>query len=1031
LSEKRDFSTFSTLKLSKIFRVRSLVLIGLFFCVQTKAQFDFGNSQSASQTNKATPTTNTFVPKYDNESINHVISVVHQVEESQNFVNLGNLSPDSNVALPFGIIKDVGAVRYVIAVDSMKFKSTGAYFSAFAAIEFPGTSKRIAFRGSGIKFNPSGVIGGEQARLYLASSHTIQINPTVRLRLLDNGENWVEWDCNGFKAINLVGNFEFSKSKIRPDSTVNNDTVVKASFSIYTQNIHDFVTMVNIKPFCITGLKGWSFRVDQAAVDMSELVNPPGFGFPQGYPVQNLATPQSWMGFSLKSLTIKLPREISKTGKKTEIIASNMMIDNMGFTGNLQVNNLFNSSEGSMSGWAFSIDELGAGFITNRLTSGHLKGGVNIPIMGESQTLQYTADINHSYATGQTNYNFLVNPANNISFNVFSAKASLNNNSSINVFVQNGNFKPSANLCGFINFDGQKVNSNGGKLTFQNLTLITDAPYITNGIFSLGNIGGGQMKAHNYPININEITLGINQGAPVLGFSVTLNLSEQAGNSLSVGTGVLLKGKINSNQQTYNGEYPVTHTKTKWEYDRTIITGFSIDLQTSPFTLKGSVLFKENDPVYGNGFMGTLDMSIKKIMDNPGSVSVCFGSLPDYKYFYLDAKIPVAFQLPSLPVTITRLIGGVYYHMTPNKTSEQDLIALNKNYTGASGNALSYTPTQNTSLGLKAGVSYKSSGNERPFNGDLMLEVNFTSSGGLGTINLSGDVYSMVTISQRSKAPVIGKMSITYDAPNKIFDALAQININAYNMITGTGLLKVHFDPQIWYVCVGKPSAPNNIKFLNLANVPSYFMVGNSIEPPMPPPAQILQNPSVAAVLGNRNTQQLQSASGFCAGSRITSSLNRTFGFSFFNVSGSFNFDLGFDMMMANYGENAHCQGSDEKIGMNGWLAEGNMYLAMNGGVTINGSFKFPSNCPQRYETHLICGKKHCCCVGVTIPCLIDGGFSYNVFSAGVSAVVSAKGPKPVYFAGAVNCNYNIFDKINGNFNYDFSYGTNCTPVSN
>ncbi|MBK7818865.1 MAG: hypothetical protein IPJ60_15980 [Sphingobacteriaceae bacterium] len=583
-------------------------------------------------------------------------------------------------------------MRYIIAVDSLKFKPGGAYFSAFAAIDFPGTTKRIAFRGSNIKFNPTGVVGGEQARIYLASSQTIQINPTVRLRLLDNGENWVEWDCDGFKAIHLVGNFEFSKNKIRPDSTVNNDTIVKASFSIYTQNIHDFVTMVNIKPFCIAGLKGWSFRVDQASVDMSELANAPGFGFPQGYPTQNLASPQAWTGFSLKSLTIRLPREVSKTGKKTEIVASNMMIDNMGFTGNIQVNNLFNSSEGSMSGWAFSVDELGAGFITNRLTSGHLKGGVNIPIMGETQTLQYTADINHSYATGQTAYNFLINPANNISFNVFSAKVSLNNNSKINVYVQNGNFKPSANLSGSIIFDGAKVNSNGGSLAFQNLTLITEAPYITSGLFTLHNIGGGQMRAHNYPININEITLGINQGAPILGFNVGLNLSAQPGNSLSVGTGVLLKGKINTSSQTYNGEYPVTHTKTKWEFDRVTITGFSIDLQTSPFTLKGSVLFKEDDPVYGNGFMGTLDLTVKKFMDDPGSVSVCFGSKSDYKYFYLDAKIPAAFQLGT-QVTITRLIGGLYYHMSPNKTTELDMINLNKNYTGAAGNALVYTPT--------------------------------------------------------------------------------------------------------------------------------------------------------------------------------------------------------------------------------------------------------------------------------------------------------------------------------------------------
>lgn len=159
--KKRDFFTFNTPQQTKVLRRLNIILIGLFFCTQTKAQIDFGGSIGTANNanNPVTNNSNTFVPKYNNESINQVISVVHQVEETQNFINLGNLSPDSNVALPFGIIKDIGAVRYVIAIDSLKFKPNGAFFSAYAAIDFPGTSKKIAFTGKNIMFNPSGVIG--------------------------------------------------------------------------------------------------------------------------------------------------------------------------------------------------------------------------------------------------------------------------------------------------------------------------------------------------------------------------------------------------------------------------------------------------------------------------------------------------------------------------------------------------------------------------------------------------------------------------------------------------------------------------------------------------------------------------------------------------------------------------------------------------------------------------------------------------------------------------------------------------------
>ncbi|MBA3665016.1 MAG: hypothetical protein H0W61_12520 [Bacteroidetes bacterium] len=961
--------------------------------------------------------------------IDRIISIVNQVETSNNFI--GQINPDSLAPLPFGIIKQIGAARYIIAIDSMKFKPQGAYFSAYAAIDFPGTLKKIAFKGSNIKFNPSGVIGGEQARLHLASEHIISINSTVSLKLSANQQNWVEWDCNGFKAINLVGHFVFKKGKLIPDPTQTTDSVVSASFQIYTQNIHEFITTVNITPFKLAGLPDWSFKVTDAVVDMSELENAPSFTFPQGYPVENLLSPESWTGFALKSLFVKLPRELSETGKKTELVVNNLQIDHMGLSGLFQVNNLFGTNQGSMNGWAFSIDELGVGFIANHISSGQIKGKVEIPVLDSTQALQYTAGINHNNNTGTTNYNFILNPASNLNFKVFNANVSLNNNSTLGVTVQNGNFKPVANFSGLISFSNPKFNSNGSSLAFQNLTIITEAPYITNGVFSLNNIGSAQSSLNHFPLTLNEISVGVNQGAPVLGFSVTLNLSNESTNPIGVGTSLLIKGKFEGSQQTYSGEYPVTHTRQKFGFDKVIINGISLNYQTGPCTFQGLVLYKDDDPQYGNGFFGSIQMSIPGVSAAQINASACFGSLPAYKYFYVDAKVTTDISLGQIPIKITRLIGGLYYHMAPNKSSEEEFIDLNKNFVPTSSNALQYTPDQTHSAGLKAGVSYQCSLNERPYNGDVLFEINFTSSGGLGTVNLNGDIYSLTSVNNKASAPVKGKIGMQFDAPNKTFDAMAQVVINCYQVITGTGYFKLHIDPQTWYACVGKPTAPCNIALGTFANIPFYCMVGNSIEPPAAPPAAIAAIPNISAFYGNRNISQMQAAGGFCAGGKISSHLSRTFGLSFFNVTGAFDFDLGFDMMLTDYGPNAHCQGSTNKIGINGSLANGSMYLAMSGGVSINGSFKFPNDCPHSYESHLFCGKHHCCCQSVTLPCLVNGNFSYNVFSAGVAAVVAAKGPNPYYFAGDVNCHYNIFDKVTGDFNFDFSYGEDCTPIPN
>jgi len=286
--------------------------------------------------------------------IDRVISIVNKVEENNNFID--RLSPDSNAKLPFGIIKQLGAARYTIAIDSMRFLPQGAFFSAYAAIDFPGTLKKLAFRGSHIKFNPSGVIGGNQARLYLASNHIIRINSTVSLHLQGNNQNWVEWDCGGFKAINLVGQFVFKKNKIIPDESQTPDTVVTAAFRIYTEDIHNFITQIDMTPFKINGLDDWSFKVTNATVDMSTLSNVANMTFPVGYNNPNNLTSQMWTGFYLQSLKIKLPQELSKTAHRTEININNLLIDNMGLTGLFKVNNLFSTNEGSMSGWDFSID---------------------------------------------------------------------------------------------------------------------------------------------------------------------------------------------------------------------------------------------------------------------------------------------------------------------------------------------------------------------------------------------------------------------------------------------------------------------------------------------------------------------------------------------------------------------------------------------------------------------------------------------------------------------------------------------------
>ncbi len=283
-------------------------------------------------------------------------------------------------ALPFGIVREIGTTKYIIAIDSASFYPAATSLRAFMAVDFPGSSERIAFAAQNIRFNPKGVESGNYSRLLLVSKHKISLGPKIKMIIEPNGKNYVEWDCNGYKAINLSGYFEFNSSMLIPDEEVSSDSVVRASFDIYTQDIHNFIAQVSISPFKIKGLNDFSFSVIDATVDMSELVNAPGMAFPAGYTNSSSNNIQSWTGFFIKQLKVKLPKELSKSGSRMEAYAENFLIDNVGVSGNFGMNNLFSVDEGNMNGWGFSVDNLNISIVANKLNGGGMAGSIVLPI---------------------------------------------------------------------------------------------------------------------------------------------------------------------------------------------------------------------------------------------------------------------------------------------------------------------------------------------------------------------------------------------------------------------------------------------------------------------------------------------------------------------------------------------------------------------------------------------------------------------------------------------------------------------------
>lgn len=910
------------------------------------------------------------------------MATVNKVANSNNYV--GALTIDSSASLPIGIYKQIGQATYIIAVDSARFLPAGASCSAYMAIALPGMADSIAFAAKNIGINPKGVLSGNvgSSRLLLVSNHRIKLSPKITMVLKNDGHNYVEWNCNGFQAINLKGYFEFSGTMLEPDSPIT-DSTVNASFEIHTNDIHNIVMVANITPFKIKGISDVSFSVTDAVADFSELANAPLMAFPNGYTL-NDPNPLMWTGFFIRNCTVKLPQELSnKNQQRTTIQANNLIIDNTGITGNFAATNVLAAGNSNMSGWSFSIDQIGMSVVQNHIYSGSINGNINLPIF-ENNGLNYTANISENPTSKEVDYAFIVSPQNNINANVLSASIDIYNTSQISVTKVNHTLVPLALLNGQIKFNGSNLNT--GKLDFQGLRIEKNSPYLTQGIFNY--VSSTVNKSMNFPITINQIQLVLNQSNPNVYFNVGLNFMQATDQGFSANVGIRVKTKLISNPES--AAYP------KLSFDKVQVEDINLDINSQAFTLKGKVIHMEDNPVYGNAMAGTMTLTLPNINGLSVSFTSLFGAMPTYKYFYVDGSVifPTAVNLTA-NVKLKGLIGGLYYHMHKNIDYVQTMQVAN------SGPVGTYIPDNTKSIGFKAGgtLYYNS---EEAFNADMVLHVQFNSSqagGGISTISFSGDAFSMISISGRqgkryNQVPIGATGLITYDFNNKILHAILNMGINLSQ--TNANINSVmHFEPGLWYVSIGKPSNKGVVNLSNFGTVYAYFMTGTQIDPPvMPQPiAQHFGNPY------SRSSTSLGNGTGFCMGAELSRSQNNEFGFSFFTVYGSIFYGVGFDVMMNKVSPAYICPNTGESPGFKGYYVNGSVYAYLGGYVGVKGNVT-------------VLGKQK--------------DFDFHVLSVSAYAMLYGQLVKPTYIEGSVYAEYTILSVVSGNFDFNFKTGNKC-----
>jgi hypothetical protein len=984
------------------------------------------------------------------------------LDQSGNYTDRFTVASLNN--LPMGLSRTIGNVEYCVVISGYIHKGDYAELTVYGKIVIPRDENQTLFFGAhGIKFVYSGLffdevtlmllgdvtvpVHGEQASLILRGSFDSSTGTGSDL-------TYMTVNCDGFKELGITADVVFPETLIRkvdangkPVEGVNGR--VSGSFHTIVSDWEDILANITLPRFEIVGLDGFIFDIRQAVFDFSYLRNSPVTQFPEKYRNKYLIAGQheAWQGIYIRTLGITLPEPFAKSDRmeRVSFAAENMLLDNNGISGLFSAENILPLNQGNASGWRFSVEHFSLEIETNQLVGASFSGQTGLPV-AEKADIRYEGYISHG-----NEYSLTVKPVNSLAFDLWAATAEIYSNSYITFEVVNNRFRPEAVLNGSLSINAGK-NRNADKsiavmkgIQFSNLHLTTEAPYI-----SVERLGySGSVKLGGFPLSVSNISFMAANGTARLGFNAKLSFISDK-NPITAETGINIIGTTAS---------PV------WTYRTVEVSDIILDADIAEvFHLYGRLSIIEDDPVYGNGFAGKVDLSVD-ILKLDITTRAMFGNKEEnsgsFRYWFVDGAVEFAPGILIPPaMRINGFGGGASSGMRPQSTvsGSSGLISL------PSGTKATYIPDKNYGLGLKAAVMFNVVKDEL-IDGEASFELIFNRHGGLNFAGFYGQVQFL------GKLPVAGKIEeslgktfnniarkeqeflknnktienlitqkqqnpntaaqtvfepaavselrgmyatagIQYDFTNRSLHANFDLYVNIANRLlhgigTGdkqdrAGWVVFHSDPEKWYLHAGTPTNRIGValNMLGLAEIRTGSYFMVGHDIPASPPPP--QN--VANILGKdiNALDYMRDLNALGSGTGVA------FG-SDFSVSTG---DLTFLVFYANFGAglgfdimlkqyNAYCEGHpDKKAGIDGWYANGQAYAYLQGELGIKVKLWFIKK-------------------------------NIAIIKGAAAMLLQAKLPNPSWFFGIMGINYNVLGGlIKGNVKFELTLGDKCNFIT-
>ncbi len=992
------------------------------------------------------------------------------------------------VGLPIGFTEQLQGNEFTLGITDLVLtpRSAKARLVVGTKLSMFDGDNWVMFVADSLCVHPSG-FGGEYA-LSLGADLVLQGESENAFELhlkggLSGADQACEMvmNCDGLQSVDLAGELLFARNVIvpeMPDGTVGEEKA-KAYFQVSLNSTGSqaddgqqeeddappagsvdgthWVAGLTMDRFQVPGLKGWSFEITEAWLDMSELQNPEEIAFPANYHT----TDQTFTGVWIRNALISPPRGMCEADS-TSVEISDLFIDPNLYC-SVDAYNLFQLGQGNIGGWAFGIDLFHLDVWNNELLEARMEGEIHMPLLDTSSSILYTGTIGQgegdsdtqgaSPGDGDYTYHFNIAFSENVQYSFMIAEGQINDDSFLDI-----QFDPDDPEGSFVHavlhgemtvstesFYPEDLPELPADINLPSMEYSFDY-HSTDGFNEDGTYIGfasPQKLLAGFPVNLDAFDVGVSMtdaNEVAVDFGVQISLSEgqtdlAAGAYFSLVSNLTTTSMFEEMTSADDVGDAIGVMKTL-RLDRVVFDSITLDIEMSKLAINGKIAFYNNPLPDGTGRDKGVrgDVQVMLPIDGiSGRLTAIFGNIgtpaPQYSadyfpYWYVEGLItfPVGIPLGSTGVGLYGLGGGVGYNMVQTQAPS----IAGGEITGESV----FEPTYN-SFRLKFTAVFGTVPKPDAFNADISFIAQFVD-GGLDMIGIEGDGYIMTPLNERNDPQIYVGLDIYMYLGNESRDFSIDGNLDvAINVADGVLVGNMsnpeipnqmvdatfHASPETFFFYMGEPdmnvyddddprgSAMLNIPGILQAEMKTYMMVGHGIPtalPPLPLPIQnILNNPSgslggtasATTAQGDLGGVDYESGAGFAHGSYVSV----TSDIDALLLYATLRVYLGYDMNITQ--RTTNCAQTGDLIGINGWYAEGQAYAGLTGGMGL--------------ELKLFGSERQ-----------------FELFQLAAAIALSGGGPNPFYFTGRASVAYSLLGgKINGTSTFSMMVGERCTPM--